>query len=58
MSLSTEFGDAAISRKHCNFLVNKKNASFKDMQKLIYFIKEEVNKKTGIKIELEIVLVE
>jgi len=58
VSLSTEFGDAAISRKHCNFLVNKKNASFKDMQKLIYFIKEEVEKKTGIKIELEIVLVE
>lgn len=56
--LNTEFGDASISRKHCNFLVNKNNATFNDMQKLIYYIKNEVKKKTGIKIELEIVLVE
>ena len=58
VSLSTEFGDASISKKHCNFLVNKKNASFNDMKKLIQHIKNEVENKTGIKIELEIVMVE
>ena len=58
VSLSTEFGDASISKKHCNFLVNKNNASFNDMKKLIQHIKNEVENKTGIKIELEIVVVE
>ena len=55
--LNTEFGDASISKKHCNFLINKNNASYNDMQKLILYIKKEVEKKTGIKIELELVLV-
>ena len=48
------FGDASISDKHCNFFVNKNNASFDDMNKLIEFIKEKVEKKTGIKLEKEI----
>ena len=50
-----EFGDAAISNKHCNFFMNKNNASFNDMKKLINYVKKEVKKKTGIIIELEIV---
>ena len=58
VALNTKFGDASISSKHCNFLVNKNNATFNDMQKLIYHIKNEVKKKTGIEIQLEIVLVE
>ena len=58
VALDTEFGDASISRKHCNFLVNKNNATFNDMRKLIYYIKNEVKKKTGIEIQLELVLVE
>jgi len=56
--LGMEIGDAAISKKHCNFFVNKNNASCKDMKKLIHYVKDEVKKKTGIKIELEIILVE
>ena len=44
------FGDACISEKHCNFFVNKGNAKFKDMKKLIEFVSENVLKKTGIKI--------
>ena len=31
VSLDTSFGDACISSKHCNFFVNKKNASFEDI---------------------------
>jgi len=43
--LNTTFGDACISDKHCNFFVNKNNASFKDMIKLIEFVSENVKKK-------------
>ena len=54
----TSFGDAIISDKHANFFVNKKNAKSIDMKSLINFVKKEVRDKTGIKLELEIVLVE
>ena len=50
------FGDAKLSEKHCNFLINKEKASSKDMKNLINFIKENVYKKTGVNLELEIVL--
>ncbi len=36
------------------FFVNKGNASFKDMNKLINFVTESVLKKTGINLEKEI----
>ena len=52
------FGDAFISAKHANFFVNKKNAKSSDMKKLINFVKKQVKDKTGIKLELEIVVVE
>ncbi len=54
----TQFGDAVISNKHANFFINKNNASYKDMKKLIDFVKENVKNKTGIKLDLEIILVE
>ena len=53
-----QFGDAIISEKHANFFINKNNASYKDMKKLIDFVKENVKNKTGIKLDLEIILVE
>ena len=43
--LDTSFGDACISSKHCNFFVNKNNASFNDMNKLIEFVREKVQNK-------------
>jgi len=54
VALDTSFGDAHISNKHCNFFVNKNNASFEDMNKLIEFVKTSVKKKTGIILEKEI----
>ena len=42
VSLDKSFGDASISEKHCNFFVNKGNAKFKDMKKLIEFVSESV----------------
>jgi len=58
VSLDTRFGDACISKKHCNFFVNNNNASFNDMKKLIDFVTERVKKKTGIKLEKEIKILE
>ena len=56
--LDTKFGDACISDKHSNFFVNKGDATFKDMKKLIDFVTESVFKKTGISIEKEIKILE
>ena len=55
--IDTKFGDAEISDKHCNFFVNRNNASFDDMQKLINFVKEKVKLKTGIKLETEVEII-
>ncbi len=54
----TSYGDAFISKKHANFFVNKKNAKSEDMKSLINFVKKKVKDQTGVKLELEIVVVE
>jgi len=56
--LEKSFGDACISEKHCNFFVNKGNAKFDDMKKLIDFVSESVLKKTGVKLRTEIKILE
>ena len=52
------FGDACISEKHCNFFVNKGDAKFEDMKKLIDFVAKTVLEKTGISLEKEIKILE
>ena len=52
------FGDATISPKHSNFLINKGHATYSDMKKLIDFISESVKDKTGVKIDLEIIILD
>ena len=52
------FGDACISEKHSNFFVNRGNATFNDMKKLINYVEKSVFKKTGINIEKEIKILE
>ena len=54
---NTSFGDAAISEKHSNFFVNKNNATYEDMKKLIDFVRNSVREKTGIDLDLEIEIV-
>ena len=54
----TGYGDAVISEKHANFFVNRGNAKSADMKLLIKFVREQVMKKTGVKLETEIVIVE
>jgi len=56
--LDKSFGDACISEKHCNFFVNKGNATFEDMSKLINFVSKKVLEKTGINLEKEIKILE
>ena len=56
--MDLQFGDAVVSDKHANFFVNKGNASFVDMKKLINFVEKSVFNKTGIKIEREIKILE
>ena len=58
VSLDESFGDACISKKHCNFFINKGDAKFEDMKKLIEFVSKSVFKKTGIKLETEIKILE
>jgi UDP-N-acetylmuramate dehydrogenase len=56
--LEKSFGEASISEKHCNFFVNKGNAKFDDMKKLIDYVTENVLKKTGVRLEKEIKILE
>ena len=56
--LDKSFGDAYISKKHCNFFVNRDQATFKDMKNLIDFVARNVLEKTGTKLETEIKILE
>ena len=56
--LDKSFGDACISQKHCNFFINKGNATFEDMMNLIDFVTKNVLEKTGISLEKEIKILE
>lgn len=47
-------GDAQVSEKHAGFIINKGNATAKDVLNLVEYVKEKVYKNFGKKIELEI----
>ncbi len=51
-----EKGDAMISRKHCNFIVNRGNASFSDVMYLIELCMEKVYNEFSIMLEKEVVV--
>lgn len=50
-------GDAELSKKHANFIVNKGRAVAKDVISLIKMIKEKVKKEKGVALKLEIKIV-
>ena len=50
-------GDAYISEKHCNFFVNRGNATSEDLENLISQVKFQVLNKTGINLELELQII-
>lgn len=50
-------GGAAVSEKHCGFVVNVDNATCKDVLHLISVIRKVVKDKFGVKLEREIKLI-
>lgn len=50
-------GDAQVSDKHANFIVNQGNATAKDVLALIKKVRAQVARKTGVRLELELKLV-
>lgn len=49
-------GDAQISEKHANFIINKAHATAKDYYSLIKYIQDKAQKELNINLELEIKL--
>ena len=49
-------GGAEISDKHAGFLINKNNATAKDILDLINFTQETVKKETGVTLEPEVII--
>lgn len=47
-------GDAQISEKHANVIVNRGNAAFADVRRLIDLAREEVKRQFGLSLGLEI----
>lgn len=52
-----QVGDAQVSVKHANFIVNQGQASAKDVLALIRKVRAAVAKQTGVKLELELKVV-
>ena len=50
-------GDAAVSTKHCGFVINKGNAAFADVMELVEHIQKTVEEKFGVKMQPEIRIV-
>ena len=49
-----EIGGAMMSRKHCNFMINKNNATAADLENLGEVIREKVRVCEGVELEWEI----
>ena len=49
--------DAEISSEHCNFIVNRKNATADDIYYLLLLAEKTVKEKTGICLEREVIMV-
>jgi len=52
-----QVGDAQVSDKHANFIVNQGQASAKDVLALIRKVRAAVARRTGVKLELELKVV-
>ncbi len=51
-------GDAQISLKHANFIINKGHATSQDIKKLIKIVQEKVLEKFNINLELEQIIID
>jgi len=51
-------GDAQVSEKHCGFVINRGNATSKDVKDLIAYIQKEINEKFSVMLEPEVVFLD
>ncbi len=49
-------GDAAVSEKHCGFVINKGNATSAQIYELINEVKEKVYNNSGVTLEPEVIM--
>ena len=47
-------GDAQASEKHCNFMINRGNATAADLEELVESLRKDVELKTGVELRWEI----
>ena len=47
-------GGAAVSKKHCGFVINYDNATSKDIKDLIQYVQTQVYEKFSVKLECEV----
>ncbi len=47
-------GDAQVSERHCNFMINRGNATAADLENLIESLREDVLRETGVALRWEI----
>lgn len=47
-------GDAMVSEKHCGFVINRKNATAKDILELMKYVRQEVKDKFDVLLEPEV----
>ena len=48
-------GGAAVSEKHCGFVVNKKGATSRDIRNVIEDVKQRVLENSGVLLEEEVI---
>ena len=46
-------GGAEVSKKHANFVINKGNATGKDIHDLIIYVQNKVKEETGVELKIE-----
>lgn len=52
-----QIGGAQVSEKHAGFIINKENATAKDIIDLVAYVKKTVKEKTGKSIDLEVEII-
>jgi len=50
-------GGASVSEKHANFIINEDDCAAADIEQLIVFIGNEVERQTGIRLQPEVHIV-
>ena len=51
-----QIGGAAVSEKHCGFVINKEHATAKDIYDLMQFVMDKVEETSGVRLEPEVKL--